>query len=506
MNNIIYYSVVLCLVRLILSPVYAESNDFQYHPNKQDALIIYDYEVITLPGDNEAIDLFGSHYLQRLNDWFYLGFGVHAPLFHGNYGGFMTLDATAHAQQKISDDFYINLGVSFGGGGGGSSVEQSAELSGTGGFIKKYVGLGYEINEGISVGVNYANMTFKDSLIHNSQVNFFVQTPVSYSVSAYSDTGKLRRPIKKSVRKDEMVFSFEFNNLFQINPQGTSKQTINNVSLQISHFIDDVHYLYLGAEVGYKGLALYNHFLHGIGRRTMVSERTALYSQFAIGSGGFSTDKVDTDAGLLIYPKISLEYLASKDLGVSLSTGYLVYPLGSSKNVTFGAGVNFYFSKKHFDKQLYSQSKYDGIRISLYNQVETSVEVNRNKHHDIRLISFQLDKIIKPNWYFSTQIALAYNKFVESPGYGELFAGIGVQSQYAGSERFQNFFQLMVGTNHNGVLFKPMIGTNYTINDYYALFLQVGRTMSIHGLGLYQEDKSFNNYNVGLGLTYRFSL
>jgi hypothetical protein len=83
-----------------------------------NAMILFDYEVINLP-QGKSIDLFGIHYLQQLNHWLYFGLGVHAPLVQGDYGGFMTLDTTLHAQQKVYDDFYVNAGVSLGGGGGG---------------------------------------------------------------------------------------------------------------------------------------------------------------------------------------------------------------------------------------------------------------------------------------------------------------------------------------------------------------------------------------------------
>ncbi|WP_297439892.1 hypothetical protein [Sulfurimonas sp.] len=92
-------------------------------------LIVLDYEIISL-ADNKSIDLLGTHYLQQINEWLYFGFGMHAPLVKGDYGGFMTLDATLHLQRKIIGDIFINGGLSLGGGGGGASIEASKELSG----------------------------------------------------------------------------------------------------------------------------------------------------------------------------------------------------------------------------------------------------------------------------------------------------------------------------------------------------------------------------------------
>jgi len=150
-------------------------------------LITLDYEVIPVPGNK--IDLLGLHYLHQLNSWLYMGLGVHAPLMYGNYGGFMAFDATIHAQQKIFGDLFIDVGASFGGGGGGSSIKQSRALSGTGGFIKSYAGLGYDFSS-FSAGVNYTHFRFMNSQINHSQVNFFMQKPVSFSVGSYAAAGQ----------------------------------------------------------------------------------------------------------------------------------------------------------------------------------------------------------------------------------------------------------------------------------------------------------------------------
>jgi len=150
-------------------------------------LITLDYEVIPVPGI-QSLDLIGVHYLHQLNSWLYLGVGVHAPLVQGNYGGFMAFDTTIHAQRKIFGDLFVDAGVSLGGGGGGSTVKQSRQLSGTGGFVKSYAGVGYDFN-GFSAGVNYSHFRFLNSLINHSQVNLFVQKPVSYMIGSYADSG-----------------------------------------------------------------------------------------------------------------------------------------------------------------------------------------------------------------------------------------------------------------------------------------------------------------------------
>ncbi len=501
------------------SPLFASDNPLLIHtdPNATQSeknelstangIITFDYEKISLV-ENGSIDLFGMHYLHQFNDWFYFGFGAHAPLVKGEYGGFMTLDATIHAQKKLYDKIFINAGYSLGGGGGGSSISQSRELSGTGGFIKKYIGLGYEFDNKIAAGVNYTNFKFIDSEIDNSQFSFFLQMPVSYSVGLYANAGSNVNTVEDLSDSPENIFTVELNNMFQINPTGISKETINNISLQYSHFLDEHNYLFSEIEVGYKGLPLYNHFLHGIGYKTSLSSQLNLYSQIGIGSGGFSPKNIDTGAGLLLYPKVSLEYLVNHDLGVSVTGGYLYAPMGTSKNYTAGVALNYHLSNKRNRKDSEDTEDdliYKGFRFSIFPQTEFAVKVHGKDHHNINMISTQFDKLLNDNWYVATQVSVAYNEFQTYPGYGEALLGIGIQNKYLKENQFQNFFQILMGANIHGVIFKPSIGTNYSLSDHYALHVQLGSTISADHTRLYEEGKSLSAYHIGVGLTYRFS-
>ena len=68
------------------------------------------------------------------------------------------------------------------------------------------------------------------------------------------------------------------------------------------------------------------------------------------------------------------------------------------------------------------------------------------------------------------------------------------------------FAQLVAGINVHGVITKPAIGVNYAFSDRLALYAQVGKTYSVNVAHLYPERYRFDTTNVGLGLTYRFSL
>jgi hypothetical protein len=477
-----------------------------------NGLITLDYQVIPVP-QNSSIDLLGFHYLQQLNDWYYLGLGVHFPLVYGDYGGFMAFDATLHAQRKVFGDFFINAGLSLGGGGGGSSVDQSIELSGTGGYIKSYMGIGYDFGE-FSVGVNYSHFQFTDSSIDHSQFNYFIQKPVSSLIGSYADSGKKRTADKTLLGARENILTFEFNNIFQVEPQGVNKENINTAALQLAHFFNRSQYLFLGADIGYYGMPLYNQVLFGIGHKHSFSPRVNFYSQLGVGSGGFSGEVIETDSGLLVYPKLSLEYLLNKNIGMALSGGYLFAPKGSSENVTAGAAINYHLSakEKSFSRTGTTEALIlRGFRIHLFQQTQFDVRFGSQNHANINMLSAQLDNIVNDHWYIPFQGSVAYNDFFGYPGYGEILAGLGVQNEFSASKSFQYFFQVLVGANVHSLLAKPSIGINYSLGDHLALYAQVGKTMSICKINVF--DSSYDEYNerldtsfIGLGLTYRFSL
>jgi hypothetical protein len=164
-----------------------------------EGMVTLDYQAIHVP-DAQPIDLMGFHLLNRMNDWLYLGVGAYAPLLKGEYGGFMAFDVTAHVQRKIHGKVFANAGFAMGGGGGGKSVEQSKVLSGTGGFVKGYAGLGYDFGD-FSVGANLSKVKFHKSAINSSQLNIYLQFPFSYATASYASAGeRFEQPRHRELR------------------------------------------------------------------------------------------------------------------------------------------------------------------------------------------------------------------------------------------------------------------------------------------------------------------
>jgi hypothetical protein len=474
---------------------------------RASALVMFDYQAIKIKG-YQPIDLMGFHFLNKFNDWLYLGVGGHAPLAKGDYGGFMAFDTTIHAERRLFGNLSAAVGASLGGGGGGKSTEQSKILSGSGGFIKSYIGLGYQFND-ISVGVNYSKIRFTNSVINGSQLGLYVQAPFSYSIAPYESAGRRLSPSQESSQSDDDVFIFGLDNIIQINPKGSNKRTVNLVDAQYNHFLTENYYLLFGGSVGYHGIAGYNQAYGGIGYKYSYSDRSNTSLQLALGSGGYSPEKIDTGSGLLIYPKLSTEYRLSNNFGLSLSGGYLYAPRGSSRNMTLGAALVYHASPgggSAPSDQAANELAYRGHRFHTFLQTQFKVKVGDQYQRKLKLLSVQIDNMRRDNTYIPIQGSIAYDSYLGYPGYGEVLAGIGVQNKYSADDAFQTFAQLLVGTNIHGIIMKPAMGVNYGLNDGLAIYAQAGSTLSLDSVGLYPKKYRFRSTSVGLGLSYRFSL
>lgn len=478
-------------------------------------MVMLTYQKITLTNGGK-FDLYSTHYLHQLNDWIYFGAGISAPLVEGNYGGFFSGDVTLHAQKTVFGNWFVDAGLSFGAGAGGASITNIRDLSGTGLYLKKYVGLGYE-GEHFNFGVNYADINIANSPVNDSVISFFVQKPLSASVGSYADRGNSLDPAAFGFLGGESIVSVEYSNLNQIDPVGKYGGDIGLVSPQFSHFFTDDDYVFFGLDLGYSGLVWYNQFQAGYGRRISLTPNINLYGQLGIGSGGWVTDTIDTGPGLVVYPKAKAEYLWSNGIGAFLSAGYLVAPKGSSKNWSIGAGVNYHFPSA---KQALSpdSSGYDvalkGARINVFERKVTDIVYNGAALDDLNLTAIQFDYNLNDSWYVPVQVAAAKNDFLGFAGYVEGFAGLGWQSDIFGLDRLSGYAQVMYGMNDVGVnakqdvgpLLYPSIGFTYDLNDRYSIYGQFGKTVSLSQYTEPNFTNFFEGVSIGLGVSYRFGV
>ncbi|MEO8299469.1 MAG: hypothetical protein ABI574_16855, partial [Burkholderiales bacterium] len=436
--------------------------------SRSEAMILLDYQVLPVVGD-KPIDLMGFHVLNKVADSLYLGAGLYAPLVKGAYGGFTAYDITAHAQRRLTGNLFATAGLALGGGAGGRSVENAKALSGTGSFFKAYAGLGYDFGT-FSIGANLARMKFSNSAIAGTQANVFVEIPYSYLTGPFASHGQRLSPDKARQAAEgssEKMLSVVLDNFQQQHPEGTYKGVFNIADLQYAHFFAPNTYWFAALGVGYRGLPLYNQVLGGVGQRMQLSPRITAYGQVGIGSGGYAPEILSTDAGLLVYPKVSAEYALTKDLGLSLSAGYLVAPKGSSKNTSIGIGLTHHIRAGNTPSFAGDSGgpTYQAYRVSLFQAVDAGVRYRDVDRGQVKMIGIQADAIVNDHVYIPLQAAVATNTYLGYPGYGELLAGIGLQSRTARGDHWQVFGQVMGGTNVHGLAVKASGGVRYGLND-----------------------------------------
>ncbi len=472
------------------------------------AMLQLDYQVVRVAGD-EPIDLKGLHVLNQVADGVYVGAGLFAPLLKGVYGGFTAYDISLHLQRPLSARVFATAGLSLGGGAGGRSVENAKALSGTGGFYKAYAGLGYDLGP-FTVGLNVSKMRFRRSAIDGTQANLFLQVPYEYLSGAFARHGQRLSPeeaAQAAAASSERMLTVVFDNFRQIDPQGTYKGGFNVADLQFAQFFARDSYWYAGLGVGWRGLPLYNHVMGGVGQRVRLTPRFSVYGQLGVGSGGYAPERIDTDAGLVVYPRVAGEWALNKELGLSLSAGYLAAPLGSSKNWSVGLALTRHFGGGSAVAAAAAvgdgafMPNFQAYRVGLFQQRESSVRFIGTDRGGLNLVGIQAEAIVDARWYIPLQASVATSTYLGYPGYGELLAGIGVQSGSGANERLQAFAELMAGTNVHGLAVKAGAGLRVGLGDSLALRVSAGHIQARSAAG-----NRFRAHSVSLGLDYAFSL
>ncbi|WP_130482255.1 hypothetical protein [Sphaerotilus mobilis] len=464
-----------------------------------EGLVVLDYQSIHVPGD-APIDLGGFHVLNRVSERVYLGMGAYAPLFKGEYGGFMAFDVGVHLQQPLTQRLFATAGLAAGGGGGGRSAGHSRFLSGTGGYVKGHVGLGYAFPQ-VSVGLNLAQMRFKDAAIDDRYANVFVQWPFAFLAGPYDAHGEALTPLEARLsagQARENMLTLSLEQYRQRDPQGSFKGTLGTADLQYAHFFDRDTYWFAALGVGHRGRPLYNQLLGGLGQRVWLSPRTSLSAQLGVGSGGYAPDVIDTGAGLLLYPKAAAEYALSPDLGLALSAGYLTAPRGSSRNLAYGLALNYHV--RPAGRAGDAAPVFRASRFSLFQQTGTNVRYGGIDRDPLQMLAAQLDTQLSERWFLPLQASVAWNAYLTYPGYGELLAGIGLQNRHEPGERVQVYGQLLAGTNPHGPAYKAGAGLHVDIGAPWSLHLSAGRIHARHS-----DGRRFQADSLGLGLGYRFS-
>jgi len=474
-----------------------------------DASLRLQYQRVDVPGER-PLDLMGLHLHHPVMDGIQVGAGFYAPLFKGEYGGFVAADLGVLGRRRLAGPLFLTAGLSAGGGGGGRSVEHSKLLSGTGGFVKGHLGLGYDFGD-VSAGVSLSKIKFRKSLIDSSQASVFVELPFRYLTGPYAGHGQSLPPSDEQRAAQEMgesMLTLSLDNYRQQNPQGSNKNTIGLADLQYAHFFARDSYWFASLGMGYRGMPLYNQLLGGVGQRYRVTPALTLFGQLGVGSGGYAPEVIDTASGLLVYPRLGVEYALSRELGLAFTLGHMAAPKGSSRNQTFGLALSRHLGARPSGENA-GPARYQGMRVSVFQHTAFQLSYREQRRPALQMMGLQLDLPLdrpldlpsNPRWYLPLQASGAYNAYLGYPGYAEIFAGLGLQTHAMPGDRFQVFGQVMAGANVHGKAAKLSAGLRYVLDDRLALNASLGRTLARGHTGGH-----FSANNLMLGLDYRFAI
>ena len=77
--------------------------------SRKEGRIMLDYQQVKVAGD-EPIDFMGLHVLKPVTDSVWIGAGVYAPLFKGEYGGFTAFDVGVHLRHRLTPRIFARSG------------------------------------------------------------------------------------------------------------------------------------------------------------------------------------------------------------------------------------------------------------------------------------------------------------------------------------------------------------------------------------------------------------
>jgi hypothetical protein len=478
------------------------SSGSSLEPSK--TVIVLDYQTVKVRGDT-PIDFMGAHFFRQVNDWLLLGFGVQAPLVSGNYGGFATFDVGAYAKKDLGSHVFATAGLFGGAGAGGRSVENAKALSGSGTLTRAFAGLGYDFGS-FSAGVNLSKFKIRNAAVGGTQAAVFLEVPYSVLTGPFGVQGQPLTPADAAWAQAESgpsMLTLGTDNFRQIRAQGSRQGDFSLADLQFSHFFAGDTYWFAGLGIGYRGLPTYNQFLGGVGQRLRLSPRVALYGQVGIGSSGYAPEVIDTGPGLVVYPKLAAEYALTKNVGLSLTAGYLAAAKGSSRNLSYGLALTRHIGVQDGADAPWPASDaatFRGVRLGLFQQTEFNVRYAGIDRGTLPMLGIQGDLMLDDHWYVPMQAAAAYGAYLGYPGYDEVLAGLGLQSRAAPADRLQFFGQLMAGANLHGRAAKASLGTRVFLNDRLSLNLVAGKIVARSASG-----NRFNANSLALGLETRFS-
>lgn len=480
----------------------------------QKGFAVLDFLSVDMPSDpriqNENhLGLLGKHYNLEFDN-FYTGLGIYGAL-RGDRGGFFTLGVNLGYKAFLTENFFLDSGIHFGGGGGAGAPD------GGGAFILPKVNLGLQFKDfSLAGGYSYINF-FDGGKIKSHQLNVALQIPLNIS---YADFSNSQKSFKISDLGDtdwdrpfsRFSFMFHLNNL---RASGSSVQTdgisldgttIRLAGFEVGSYINQNWFTFLKFDGAYDGIraGYMDVFLGGGYHFSMNKNRTNILAKFGIGGGGGGG--VDTQGGILIAPDISLEQYLFDNIYASLNTGLVMSPNSHFYSRTYGFGLKYYMNINGIDNpefQKTRRAKFKGLEFILHQEFYHRAKRIEDPTEDMYQMAVQINYYLNKKLYLAGQTAFA--NFGNAGAYAEGIVGVGIQTGSLIKDRLNFFTQVLAGgagggniNTGQGLIVKPSVGFNYKLSNSLSLRAAGGLVKAKGG--------TLESPTANLGLSYRLAI
>ncbi|MFK5881897.1 MAG: hypothetical protein QM482_06750 [Sulfurospirillum sp.] len=465
------------------------------------------YDSLILPG-NEKLGLLGTGYLYDF-DHAYLGLGVYSAV-SGQRGGFFTGGLEAGYKYTLGRNFSLDAGV-FAGGGGGGSAPQGGGL-----MLRPHIALLYTIS-GYKVGLGFSKVKFPNGNIDSNQV--FLQLSIPFEAVHKKNTNSPMilddiSDFMKSTHTDmgwsDSYFAVTLQR-YMIpggvkNTSGNSmKKDMSLVGFEYGYELDKNLFLFgeaAGAAGG--GTDGYAEVSGGIGYKKAFTRHFGVYAKASLGAAGGG--KVDTGGGVIHKEALGLYAKLNNKFSLGFEVGHIGAFDGNFKATLLKFDFNYRLKSLSIGKNLQPLRSYQSFgdyewNFEISNQYylgDKSIRKNSDASA-LSLIGFKIDKYLDKNFYISGQALGAYSG--HSGGYAVGLVGLGRRIPVG--EKINLFAQMSIGVagggsvaTGNGMIYQPMIGAEYKINNSFGVQTSFGKVKAIDG--------NLDTMAVDVGFSYKF--
>ena len=465
------------------------------------------YDDLTLPGD-EKLGLLGTSYLYNF-DSAYLGLGVYSAV-SGQRGGFFTGGVEVGYRYNLTHNLSLDVGV-FAGGGGGGSAPQGGGL-----MLRPHIGLLYDIY-GYKLGLGYSKVKFPNGDIDSDQVFLQLSIPFEAIHKKNIDSPMILDDIKDFMKSsgENMGWSDSY---FAVTIQrymiasdvknrsgSIVKKDMGLIGFEYGYNLSRKFFVFAeaaGAAGG--GADGYAEVLGGVGYKKPLGEHFGAYAKVSLGASGGG--KVDTGGGVIHKESIGLYAKLNKKFSLGVEVGHIGAIDGDFKATILKLGFNYRLKSLSTGKNLQPLEAYQSFgsyewNFELSNQYymsDKSIRKNSN-NSSLSLIGFKVDKYLDKHFYISGQALGAYSG--QSGGYAVGLVGLGARVPVG--TKVNLFAQMSVGVagggsvdTGNGMIYQPMVGVEYKINNSFGIQTSFGKVKAIDG--------NLDTMAIDVGFSYKF--